>query len=87
MSNLALKQSAFAGLKRDFDIPLSKKLCPPVLNNQGQTFEKRIVTLVDNIIDYFETPFEIEAYGREKGLLVAFLARWSEIEEEMGLNV
>ena len=54
MSNLALKQSAFAGLKRDFDIPLSKKLCPPVLNNQGQTFEKRIVTLVDNIIEIKE---------------------------------
>ena len=48
---------------------------------------KKVTYSPDNIIDYFETPFEIEAYGREKGLLVAFLARWSEIEEEMGLNV
>ena len=40
-----------------------------------------------NIFDYFETPFEIEAYGREKGLLVAFLARWGEIEKELGLEV
>ena len=54
MSNLAIKQSAFAGLKRDFDISLSKKLCPPVLNNQGQTFVKRIVTSVDNIIEIKE---------------------------------
>jgi len=48
---------------------------------------KKVTYAPDNIIDYFETPFEIEAYGREKGLLVAFLVRWSEIEEEMGLNV
>ena len=41
----------------------------------------------DNIFDYFETPYEIEAYGREKGLLVAFLVRWSEIEKEMGINL
>jgi len=48
---------------------------------------KKVTYAPDNIFDYFETPFEIEAYGREKGLLVAFLARWSEIEEEMGMNV
>ena len=41
----------------------------------------------DNIFEYFETPYEIEAYGREKGLLVAFLARWSEIEKEMGIDL
>ena len=41
----------------------------------------------DNIFDYFETPYEIEAYGREKGLLVSFLARWAEIEKELGLDV
>ena len=48
---------------------------------------KKVTYSPDNIIDYFETPFEIEAYGREKGLLVAFLVRRSEIEEEMGIDV
>jgi len=48
---------------------------------------KKVTYAPDNIFEYFETPFEIEAYGREKGLLVAFLARWSEIEKEMGMNV
>ena len=48
---------------------------------------KKVTYSPDNIIDYFETPFEIEAYGREKGLLVAFLVSWSEIEEEMGMNI
>ena len=48
---------------------------------------KKITSAPANIFDYFETPFEIEAYGREKGLLVAFLARWSEIEEELGMNI
>ena len=48
---------------------------------------KKVTYAPDNIIDYFETPFEIEAYGREKGLLVAFLARWSEIEKEMGMDL
>ena len=48
---------------------------------------KKVTYVPDNIFDYFETPFEIEAYGREKGLLVAFLARWSEIEEELGMKI
>jgi len=48
---------------------------------------KKVTYAPDNIFEYFETPFEIEAYGREKGLLIAFLARWSEIEEELGMNV
>ena len=37
------------------------------------------------LTDQLETPYEIEAYGREKGLLVSFLLRWKEIEEEMGM--
>ena len=48
---------------------------------------KRTTYSPDNIFDYFETPYEIEAYGREKGLLVAFLARWEEIEEELGMEI
>ena len=48
---------------------------------------KRTTYSPENIFDYFETPYEIEAYGREKGLLVAFLAKWSEIEKELGIEI
>ncbi len=34
-----------------------------------------------NLLEYFDLPYEIEAYGREKGLLIGFLAIWKEIEE------
>ena len=36
---------------------------------------------VNNLLEYFELPYEIEAYGREKGLLIGFLAIWKDIEE------
>lgn len=39
-----------------------------------------------NLMDYFELPYEIEAYGREKGLLYGFLKVWQNIEKEMGLE-
>ena len=39
-------------------------------------------TDVENIMDYYELPFEIEAHGREYGLLVGFLVMWNEIEKE-----
>ena len=48
---------------------------------------KRTTYSPDNIFDYFETPYEIEAYGREVGLLVNFLAKWKEIEEELGMEL
>ena len=35
------------------------------------------------LLDYFELPYEIEAYGREKGLLVGFLAVWKHLEDEL----
>ena len=35
------------------------------------------------LLDYFELPYEIEAYGREKGLLVGFLAIWKHLEDEL----
>jgi len=35
--------------------------------------------------DYFDLPYEIEAYGREKGLLAMFLIKWKAIEEELGI--
>ena len=37
---------------------------------------------VDTLSEYFELPYEIETYGREKGLLIAFLAFWKSISEE-----
>ena len=39
-----------------------------------------------SIEEYFEPPYEIEAYGREKGLLMMFLIKWKEIEKELGIN-
>ena len=36
-----------------------------------------------NLLEYFDLPYEIEAYGREKGLLVGFLAVWKDIEDEL----
>ena len=36
-----------------------------------------------NLMDYFELPYEIEAYGREKGLLYGFMLVWSGIEKEI----
>ena len=41
----------------------------------------------DNFDEYFEQPFEIEAHGRERGLMYAFMLRWKEIEKEMGMIV
>ena len=48
---------------------------------------KRTTYSPENIFDYFETPYEIEAYGREVGLLVNFLAKWKEIEKELGIEI
>ena len=36
------------------------------------------------LTDQLETPYEIEAYGREKSLLVSFFIKWKEIEEALG---
>ena len=36
-----------------------------------------------NLLEYFDLPYEIEAYGREKGLLVGFLAVWKDIEDQL----
>jgi len=37
----------------------------------------------ETLLDYFKLPYEIEAYGREKGLLVSFLLFWASIENEL----
>tara|TARA_Y100000310_G_scaffold312532_1_gene359929 strand:+ start:735 stop:1259 length:525 start_codon:yes stop_codon:yes gene_type:complete len=36
--------------------------------------------------EYFELPYEVEAYGKEKGLLVGFLRVWAHIETTMGIE-
>ena len=54
--------------------------------NNGFVFKKTLYT-PNTLLDYFESPFEVEAYGREKGLLVAFLARWKIIEEELEMEI
>ena len=38
------------------------------------------------LTDHLETPYEIEAYGREKGLLYGFLKVWAGIEKELNLD-
>jgi len=38
------------------------------------------------LTEQLETPYEIEAYGREKGLLISFFVKWKEIEEELGIE-
>ena len=40
----------------------------------------------DNLKEYFELPYEIEAYGREKGLLYGFLLVWKNIETAIGFE-
>lgn len=54
--------------------------------NNGFVFKKTLYT-PNTLLDYFDSPFEVEAYGREKGLLVAFLARWKIIEEELEMEI
>jgi len=54
--------------------------------NNGFLYQKTFYS-PENLDEYFEQPFEIEAYGRERGLLHAFLLRWKEIEIEMGMTI
>ena len=56
----------------------------PVHN--GFVFKKTLYS-PNNLLEYFDQPFEIEAYGREKGLLVSFLDRWEEIQKELGIAI
>ena len=39
-----------------------------------------------NLMDYFELPYEIEAYGREKGLLYGFLLMWKDVETQINFD-
>ena len=44
------KDIAFAGLRKEFDIALSRKLCPPIEFYIGCGHKKRIVLAIDNIL-------------------------------------
>ena len=39
-----------------------------------------------NLMEYFELPYEIEAYGREKGLLYGFMVTWNNIEKQINFD-
>ena len=47
---------------------------------KGEIFAPEYLT------DQLETPYEVEAYGKEKGLLVSFFVKWKEIEENLGMK-
>jgi hypothetical protein len=53
--------------------------------NKGFVYKKTMYS-PESLDEYFEQPFEIEAYGRERGLMNAFLLRWKEIEKELGIE-
>ena len=58
-----------------------------MMRKNGLAWRKSVLTSDSTTYEeYFELPYEIEAYGREKGLLAMFLIRWKEIEEVLEIN-
>ena len=53
-SHISRKDLAFAGLRKEFDILLTKKLCPPIEFYIGCRFMKRLVVKISDIL--FEDP-------------------------------
>jgi len=47
---------------------------------------KGVMFAPEYLTEQLKTPYEVEAYGKEKGLLVSFFIKWKEIEEELGLT-
>ena len=47
---------------------------------------KGVMFAPEYLTDQLGTPYEVEAYGKEKGLLVSFFIKWKEIEEKMGMK-
>ena len=47
---------------------------------------KGVMFAPEYLTDQLETPYEVEAYGKEKSLLVSFFVKWKEIEEVMGIK-
>ena len=42
----------------------------------------RMMTGAKNLLHYYELPYEVEAHGREYGLLVGFLLVWTDLEKK-----
>ena len=58
-----------------------------MMRKYGLAWRKSVLTSDSTTYEeYFELPYEIEAYGREKGLLAMFLIKWTEIEKELVIN-
>jgi len=36
---------------------------------------------IEDIRDYYDLPYEVEARGRERGLLIGFLIQWNDMQE------
>jgi len=47
---------------------------------------KGVMFAPEYLTEQLDTPYEVEAYGKEKGLLVSFFIKWKEIEEVMGIK-
>jgi len=47
---------------------------------------KGVMFAPEYLTDQLKTPYEVEAYGKERGLLVSFFIKWKEIEEKMGMK-
>ena len=59
-----------------------------MMRRRGLCWRKDVMTSDSTTYeDYFDLPYEIEAYGREKGLLALFLIRWTEIEKELDIKL
>ena len=47
---------------------------------------KGVMFAPEYLTEHLKTPYEVEAYGKERGLLVSFFIKWKEIEEVMGMK-
>ena len=47
---------------------------------------KGVMFAPEYLTEQLKTPYEVEAYGKERGLLVSFFIKWKEIEEVMGIK-
>ena len=39
--------------------------------------------VVEDYRDYYELPYEVEARGKERGLLIGFLVKWTDMEDKI----
>ena len=38
---------------------------------------------LEDFIDYYELPYEVEARGKERGLLIGFLVQWNDMQDDI----